>query len=232
MINEHFFTDQASWLAATEVYCIDSLQSLIGEKATVYLSGGSTPLPLYQQLARHDLPFDAFDWALVDERWVEPDHPRSNFSAINAAFEKAAGFHLTPMKNSATTPAEGLQMLETAYNQLAERVGLTILGMGGDGHTASFFPNAEGLDDALDLGCAQKVAAIHAIPSDVTGLETDRATLTLNQILRSENIALLISGESKKEKFYEALETSALFSLPVSALLQQQAKTIDVFWYP
>lgn len=232
MVNEHFFHDQASWLDAAINYCTECLANAGDNQSTVYLSGGSTPLPLYQALSRLDISFDQFNWGLVDERWVEACHPRSNYQAINNAFTDAKGFNLLPMKNQAQTPQQGLSTVEEAYQCLSDRVRLTILGMGDDGHTASFFPNAEGLAGALDVNSVNKVAAIKANPSEVTGSEVGRVTLTLQHILSSEHILLLISGESKKTRFYNAWTTEDFFSLPVAALLQQHQKNIDVFWYP
>jgi 6-phosphogluconolactonase len=232
MVNEHFFHDKASWLDAAINYCAECLANAGENKSTVYLSGGSTPVPLYKALSRLDIPFDEFDWGLVDERWVESSHPRSNYQAINQVFAEAEGFSLLPMKNQAQTPQQGLPKAEEAYQGLSNEVRLTILGMGDDGHTASFFPNAEGLAGALDLNVVNKVAAINAIPSAVTGSEIERVTLTLQHILSSEHILLLISGESKKTRYSEALAAGDFFSLPVAALLQQNQKDIDVFWCP
>ena len=44
-------------------------------KASLLVSGGSTPKPIYERLSREDLDWKNVHIALVDERWVEPDHP-------------------------------------------------------------------------------------------------------------------------------------------------------------
>ncbi|MFP3374668.1 6-phosphogluconolactonase, partial [Pseudomonas sp. SIMBA_068] len=74
--------------------------------------------------------------------------------------------------------------------------------MGPDGHTASLFPHADGLENGLTT--TQTVCAINAIQSDVTGSITERMTLTLHAIANSKVVKLLISGEEKLAVYKQA----------------------------
>ena len=235
MIREHFFEDQASWLAAATSFCLESLtheQQNSAKKPLVYLSGGSTPKPLYEAMAQSVLPFTDIDWAMVDERWVESTHARSNEAFLQQCFAGADGFKLVGMKNAALTPRAGLTETEAAYEQLPGKATLCVLGMGGDGHTASLFPNAQGLDEALTLKAPNKLAAITAIQSEVTGSEIERLTLTLKTILDSKRVLLLIQGEDKLKQYQAARKVGLSTDLPVSYVLNQSLTTVEVFWCP
>ncbi|MBC8412830.1 6-phosphogluconolactonase, partial [bacterium] len=118
---------------------------------TVALSGGSTPITLYQKLAaRDDLPWDKTHFFIVDERFVPYDSTASNFRMIN----RALLLHISvPAKNihpiltvgvSAASAAEKYERDIAAFFKLPEKTlpsfDLILLGMGEDGHTASLFP--------------------------------------------------------------------------------------------
>ena len=93
-----------------------------------------------------------------------------------------------------------------------------ILGMGEDGHTASWFPRAFGLDRAL--GSDDRVCAVRAEKSAVTGDEVDRMTLTLSAIRDATVIVLAIAGESKRLAFANASEAGPVEAMPVRAIMR------------
>src|SRR5690606_15862018 len=156
MAIEKLFDDHASLVAALQPECVSALQAALEERgeATFMVSGGSTPEPLYRSLSEVDLDWSSVYVALVDERWVDFEHDKSNeaFTVRTLMQNKAAAANLIGMKNSAATAAEGLADCESVYQQLAQPFDMTILGMGSDGHTASLFPHAQGLTEALIPG--------------------------------------------------------------------------------
>jgi len=102
--------------------------------------------------------------------------------------------------------------------------------MGPDGHTASLFPHAQGLEHGLTT--QQTVCAINAIESDVTGSITERMTLTLNAIANSKVVKLLISGEEKLEVYKQAKAGGDVNDMPLRAVLNHPSINIEVYWAP
>lgn len=234
MVIERLFSNRAEMIAALQTECEAALRAALDERgeATFMVSGGSTPEPLYKALSQVDLDWESVYVALVDERWVEFDHPRSNeaFVARSLVQNKAANTNLIGMKNTAATPAEGLADCEVAYQQLAQPYDITILGMGSDGHTASWFPHAQGLE--LALTTEQICAAVTAQPSAVTGEEIERMTLSLQGVLQSKMLVLLLTGEEKLQVFRAAQAGTSVNDMPIRALLQQQQVPLTLYWAP
>jgi len=176
---------------------------------TVALAGGSTPLELYRRLASAELQRQV-DWAGThvfwgDERAVAPDHPRSNFGAAHDALlshlslrsglvhriqgELGAG-------RAATLYAEELHRFFAGRRSSVPTLDLVLLGLGGDGHTASLFPHHEILQET-----DRWVAAVEA-----ESLPERRITLTLPVLNRARTVLFLVSGAAKAAMVRRILE--------------------------
>jgi len=236
VISEHFFPDRDRLFAALLKDCTTRLRTAIEDQqfASLLVSGGSTPRPLYQALSEADLAWPKVTVALVDERWVDVDHAGSNAAFIhkNLLQHKAADAHFVAMKTAAETAALGQSLCEQAYRQLQRPFDLTILGMGPDGHTASLFPAARGLEAALAVGNSNLCAAITARQSEVTGKLTERLSLTLAGLLQSRQLHLLITGAEKLAVYRRALANPDEMLMPVSAILHQNKLPVEVYWAP
>ncbi|MBE0357958.1 6-phosphogluconolactonase [Pseudoalteromonas aliena] len=201
-------------------------------RAVLMVSGGSSPAAAYKHLSTLDLDWKNVDVAMVDERWVDNTHEKSNEVFIKNTllqnYGSAANF--ITMKNEAATAQQGQRVCDAAYSALKTPYDVTILGMGPDGHTASLFPNAEGLEDGLTT--SQTVCAINAIQSDVTGSITERMTLTLNAIAQSKVVKLLISGEEKLAVYKQAKAGGDVNDMPLRAVLNHPNINIEVYWAP
>lgn len=234
MWEEKLFENREALLAALQEDCVAALQGALDERgsASFLVSGGSSPAPLYQRLSQIALDWKNIHVALVDERWVEPGHEKSNqtFVEKNLLQHQAAQAPYLPMKNSSASAVEGLAECERSYQKLPQPFDMTVLGMGPDGHTASLFPRAEGLEEALttDSLCA----AINAHQSEVTGEYTERMTLSLAGLLQSRRLVLLITGEDKLQALRAAQAGDDVTEMPVRALLQQNQVPCTLYWAP
>ena len=236
MLTERLFENRQDMVAALEAECVAALNQAVEERgeATFMVSGGSTPEPLYKSLSQQDLPWESIYVALVDERWVDFDHDKSNeaFTVKHLIQNKAEAANLVGMKNTADTAQEGLADCEAAYQQLAQPFDITILGMGSDGHTASLFPHANGLEAALNPDSSELCAAITAHQSEVTGAITERMTLSLAGLLKSKVLILLITGQEKLDVLRKAQAGNDVKEMPVRAVLQQDRVPVEVYWAP
>ena len=233
-INEHRFDSRDAMLEALYQVFVDDIEQALATRstATLLLSGGSTPVPLYRLLAKAGLDWSRVHVALVDERWVDVNNPASNERLLreNLLVDKAAEAHFVGMKNQSKTPFDGARECDDNYRSLPAPYSICLLGMGPDGHTASLFPAAEGLDEAL--ASERHCAAIRARRSNVTGDNLERMTMTPSSLLQSRKLVLLISGDDKWAVYRQARDNPASIDLPVSLLLHQDKSPVEVYWSP
>jgi 6-phosphogluconolactonase len=236
MIKEYLFEDRNQLFTELSKACLNHLQhSLIANGITSLLvSGGSTPAPLYEVLSKTNLDWERIHVALVDERWVDDNHQASNEALIRRSLliNNALKAPFTGMKNSAPSAKQGQAETESAYQKLPKPFSVTLLGMGSDGHTASLFPHAEGLEAALDEKNTQLTAAIIAKQTEVTGANTERLTLTITGLLHSERLILLITGDEKLAVLRQAMSDGPVEDMPIRALLRQTKVPFELYWAP
>jgi 6-phosphogluconolactonase len=236
MVKEFFFEQRNHLFTALVAECQDVLSEALSKHgtATLLVSGGNTPAPLYEALSKTELNWRKIKIALVDERWVPQDHSASNEALVKRTLlinnAKAAEF--IGMKNPAKTAASGQSETESSYQALPQPFSLAIVGMGADGHTASLFPNANGLTEALDPDNGNLTAAITAIQSEITGANTERLTLTLAGLMKTDRIIILFTGEDKLAVFSAAQKDGPVADMPIRALLHQEQVPVELYWAP
>lgn len=179
---------------------------------TVLLAGGSTPKSLYRLLSGEKF-FNRIEWKKVffffgDERDVLPDNEQSNYRMANENL-------FTPLQISDEnifrwqTELQSPALIAEKYEQCIKdffdlpenefpRFDLVLLGMGGDGHTASLFPYTEALNEN------KKIAAANSVEK----LATIRLTLTFPALNNASNIIFLVAGEEKAQTLRAVLEGS------------------------
>jgi 6-phosphogluconolactonase len=161
----------------------------------ITVPGGSTPFPILADLAARPLP-----WARVtvwpgDDRIVPEDHPASNVGRIRALLEPA-GARIVPLEEDADPP----------------RFALAWLGMGGDGHIASLFPNTDPrVDDPLPV----RRLTPDPLPPEAP---FDRLSLTIPALLNSDELLFVIRGADKRAVFEAAARGEN--DLPVARILR------------
>jgi 6-phosphogluconolactonase len=165
----------------------------------------------------------------VDERWVPEDHPDSNARLIRSQLlhGAAAGARFISMKTAAAEAFDAEAQASQALAAFRDGIDVTVLGMGSDGHTASFFPGASTLSRALDpKGEALCVAVRPPVAPH------DRMTLSLAGLLRSRHLYLHISGAEKRQVLDQALAGGPVEALPIRAVLFQSQPELHVYYEP
>lgn len=197
------------------------------ESASIIVSGGSTPAPVYAYMAHKDLEWHRVHVLLSDERWVPSDSEDSNERMLRNAFEasRASYAQIASYFDPAITLEERCTELDEEIRTLPLPFTSVLLGMGDDGHIASLFPDADDLKQGLDLKTSRSFTPVHTASSS-----HPRLSMTLAALLRSDEILLLISGASKRTRLEQAIEPQS--ELPVAHLLRQQRVPVDVFWAP
>ncbi len=204
------------------------LQSAIEQhrSAVLCVSGGSTPLNLFRLLSEKDIPWNQVIITLADERWVPPDHRDSNHKLVaeNLLVNQAADAIFVPLYNGASTASEGVA---ACYERLCElgQIDVLILGMGDDGHTASLFPHADALPEALKKQSRRSCIAVQPKTAP-----HERISLTLSRLLNSQEIILHIVGDTKMDVLKLALREEDPTTFPVSAVLNQAPTPVEVYW--
>ncbi len=198
-------------------------------RASLVLSGGSTPVPLFHALREIDLDWSRVDITLADERWVAPDHADSNEGLLRRELLQGAvaAARLLPLKTPAATPGQGLAECSRRLAEIPRPFDVVVLGAGADGHFASLFPGTEALAQGLDPdGAASCVACT---PPEAPH---PRISLTLAALLNTRRLVLHITGEEKWSVYQRALTGGESGALPLRAVFEQTRVQADVYWAP
>jgi 6-phosphogluconolactonase len=197
-------------------------------EAVLALSGGSTPARLFSHLSREKLDWSQIIVLPVDERWVPEHHPDSNAGMIRRLLMVEAASHARLLSLwAATESPEAAEDLSRRLGEAFQRIDVAVLGMGADGHTASFFPGASELPVALALDNASVCVAVNPPAADHA-----RMTLTLTTLLAARRRYLHFEGETKLAVYQRALQPGPIAALPVRSILPPSAAAPVVFYSP
>lgn len=196
--------------------------------AAIAVSGGSTPARFFQSLGKtKDIDWSKVIVTLVDERWVDETSDRSNAMLVNEKMLQgpAAIARFFPLYSGGDEPdAAGVARTNASLAELPRPFAAVVLGMGSDGHTASFFPGGDTLAQALTA--EGPTLAIRA-----PGAGEPRITFTLPRLLQADGLYLHIEGEEKAAVLDTALGEGPTEDMPIRAVLRS-GHAVNVYWCP
>jgi len=231
-VTTHNYPDAQTQAAALAERVAARLRIALAERdhAVLAVSGGSTPKSFFAALSRETLDWAHVQVTLVDERWVPDSDARSNAQLVQSLLlqHAASVAKFVPLYTGAPTPEEGLAVASARIDALTLPFDAVVLGMGDDGHTASFFPGGDHLAAALDLNGRARVLPMRAPDAD-----EPRITLSLPTLLQTRALYLLVAGEKKRDILADMrLGRAAAQNYPIRAVLTQQRVPVAVFWCP
>lgn len=194
------------------------------ERVLLVVSGGSTPVPFFHALAAKPLPWERIDVTLADERWVDEQSSDSNAKLVREHLLQgtAASANFIPLTCDAATPEEGVEEAAKRTASLTWPASVVILGMGGDGHTASLFPDSPEL--TLALATDELLVAVRT-PSQ----SQPRITFSADRLHQARRHFLHITGEDKRAVLAKALNGDDVRQLPIRAFL---SCPLAIYWAP
>ncbi|WP_074380590.1 6-phosphogluconolactonase [Bartonella doshiae] len=206
-----------------------SISVLERKRAILAVSGGRTPELFFHYLSKADIDWQNIIITLVDERFVPAHHERSNEHMVRRYLLQnfAAKARFVGLYQKAITVELAAFTAANRINTLPRPFDVIVLGMGVDGHTASFFPDADRLKQALDLQTQALVLPLHAKST----LEP-RLSLTLPVIIQSRCIILHFEGFQKRDCFEEVCQDGSEIEMPVRAVLRNAHHLVQVYWSP
>jgi 6-phosphogluconolactonase len=218
--SEALASDFAAWTA-------ERLSAAVAERgaALLIVSGGTTPLRFFDALSRMAIDWPRVAITLADERRVPDDSPRSNAKLVREHLmtNAAAAARFVPLADSRLSRDQELVSAAARIAALPAPAEVVALGMGDDGHTASWFPGADKLAQAIDPGTRALL-----LPIIAPGAPEPRLTLTARVILRARAIALHIEGAAKLATLERALGEGPTEEMPVRAVLRGAADRLTI----
>jgi 6-phosphogluconolactonase len=217
--------------AAIGAHIAQALRAAIAARgqASLAVSGGKSPIPMFEALREQDLHWAKVTVVLVDERVVPRDHEASNTALVTRHLlqgQTAAARFLPFFRELA--PQFNAEVLDALVLDASDRItdlpwplDVAVLGMGEDAHTASLFPGAPGF--ARAIAPEQRLAWV--VPDTAPHA---RISFTLSALLAARELVLSIAGENKLAVYRRAAE-KADETLPISLLLNQSNTPVSVW---
>lgn len=161
----------------------------------VSLSGGSTPMKLFERLANETLDWTRAHFFWGDERCVPVDDPGNTYGQTKKILFDKIGTTNIHRIQSELEPAQAAQAYAQTLSGFADapfdfpRFDLVLLGMGDDGHTASLFPGS-----LVDIETSTIAVTAH-----YQDRPANRVSLTPKVFNQAREIWFLVTGAGKAE---------------------------------
>ena len=190
--------------------------------ASILLSGGSTPLALYERFKELAIKWEKVKIGLVDDRYVPVNDKDSNYCNIKKALGEdiVSKAFFSPLVVNLTNQNQNLLLSNKANADFLYAKTLVLLGMGTDGHTASLFPNTASLLEGLQNKKPQLLISSAPV-NPIKRITHNRAS-----ILLANHLILYIKGDEKKRVFDNAHNLKT----PISLFTNQKNPVLNIYW--
>jgi 6-phosphogluconolactonase len=195
--------------------------------ASMVVSGGAAPRDLFRALRLAPVPWYLVTIMPSDEGWVPVEDDGSNEGLFRREILSGEpGFaQFVSLYRRDCAAVDSLPALRASLATVRRPFDAVVLGMGTDGHTASWFPDSPNIGEALH-GDADLV--VQRVPS----LSHARVSLTLRSLLDAHEVNLLFFGAAKRAVYEQSLAPGPVEQYPVRALVRQQRVPVNVYWAP
>jgi 6-phosphogluconolactonase len=198
--------------------------------AVIALAGGKTPLPAYEKLAKAKLDWKRVTIIPSDERIVPLGDPLSNVTALGKTFIPK-GARVIPVVPKATDDYKAAGRSADALMQdLHWPLDLCMLGVGGDGHTASIFPGPD-FDEALNGPRERRALGVMPDPLPPEA-PVARVTLSRAGIITARALLIAVTGKDKRKVIEDAIKQGAGSTYPIGRVLADVELPVDIHWAP
>ena len=214
----HRFGTHAQASAALADRVASDLRDAVSRRgeASLAVPGGTTPAEFLGALGDRPLDWPRLTVLLTDERWVAPDHPRSNTALVDRTLgARGRRYRWYPLWSEGVDPDRAPALLEAGANAACFPLDVAVLGMGDDGHVASLFPG----DESGFAAASSRFVAVRG-PGD-----EPRVSLSAAVLAQARELYVLLRGAARLEVLRRALGGE----LPVARLVEARRGRAQVF---
>jgi len=228
-ITEEFFASRSLASGAAAQRIAKAIESGLADtpKASIVVTGGSTPEDCYRMLANTALSWGRVLITLSDDRCVPVDHDASNAGMIQRSLiaNHAAEAELVTIYDQDRPERDQCELFETKLKSIHLPFEISLLGIGNDGHIASLFADVEQIAEGLNAESDRNCMLIETSASPHR-----RISLTMPAILNSRELLLLFFGDTKRDVYEQSKLPESAY--PLSRLLLQQQTPVHTIWAP
>lgn len=198
-------------------------------RASIAVSGGRTPTRFFEELSMRDIAWEAITLTLVDERCVPPNSDRSNARLVmqHLLRGKAAKARFVPLYTGTGSPTDSAIAASEVLGPSVSPLDVAVLGMGADGHTASFFPDAADIEGLLSA----EPGGLPVVAVEAPSAGESRLSLSMPVLAQAAYVAIHIEGAEKRAVFESAVDCGDA-SPPIRAFIERAERPPEVFWSP